>query len=314
MFGSNPTLGTRTLTRHFTYTACALGCLLALLVPGEIRSQTGCISLPVVRPDSSCWSESPHEPTRSPGHLLALGVNGALGGLTAGIAQAWQGASFWKGFVRGAAGGSVAYSGKWTSSQVFFGSGFLGREVAAVGASMVINASEGLALLDRVVLPVGPVRLYVDRAAPAPLRARLDLPGAISTVYTAAQGDTELDWASTLSSGAPVFTTTGERSWLARHAAGVITVRDRQLSPETRREEMGTALRHERIHLVQYDFSAIVWGEPAERWLLTRAPYGVTLHRHATLGVDQALWGGIRFFIPYDQQPWEWEARLFTGQ
>lgn len=314
MFGSNPTVGTRTLPRRFTRAACAVTCLLSLLIPGNLRSQIGCISLLRGPPDPSCETPHQRDPAHWPGHMLALGVNTALGGLTAGIAQAWQGASFWKGFVRGAAGGSVAYSGKWTSSQDFFGSGFVGREVGALGASMVANASEGRALFERVVLPVGPVRLYVDRTAPAPLRARVDLPGAISTVYTAAQSDTKLEWASTLSSGAPVFIDTGEHSWLGRHTAGVISIRERQLSPEIRRSEMGSVLRHERIHLVQYDFSAIVWGEPVERWLLARAPYGVTLHRHAALGVDQALWGGVRFLIPYDQQPWEWEARWFTEQ
>lgn len=233
-------------------------------------------------------------------------MNTALGGVTAGIAQAWQGTSFWKGFVRGAAGGSVVYSGKWTSTQNFFGAGLVGREVAAVGASMVANASEGRALLERVVLPVGPVRLHVNGTGANPLHGRVDLPNVISTVYTAALPNTRLDWSLTLSSGSPVFVHSGEQPWLGVHRAGVIVLKERN--------EMASTLFHERVHVVQYDFSATAWGEPGERWLLEQIPRGPTVHRYVALGLDNALWGGVRYLLPYDSQPWEWEARFFTAK
>lgn len=278
------------------------------LVPVSRAGAQGCI-VPGGGPGGVRCEDQRHP--RWAGEVTALGVNSALGALTAGLAQSLRGEPFWHGFARGAAGGGVTYAGKWVSGQHFTGSGLLGREIASVGASVVANASEGRGMLERVVLPVGPVRLEIDGAASTPVRARVDVPGVITTAYAAAHPRMSLDWRSSLSAGAPVFRHRGEPDWAGRHVGGVILIRHYEEGvPGAGREQMKTALLHEQIHVAQHDFGAIVWSEPAERWLLRRVLGSTAIGRHLDLGLDLPLWGALILLLPYDQRPWEWEAHF----
>lgn len=94
--------------------------------------------------------------------LNFLSANALLGGITAGIVSHLRHGSFSTGFTRGALGGAVAYGGKRTAAAGFAGAGFLGRQLGAVGGSITRNAALDIGLLDTLILPVGPLRIFVD--------------------------------------------------------------------------------------------------------------------------------------------------------
>jgi hypothetical protein len=246
--------------------------------------------------------------------VATLGANAVIGGLTAGIAQASDRKPFWRGFVLGALGGSVVYSGKLVGGESFPASGLLGREISAVGSSMVANAATGRATFDQIVLPVGPVRVYIQPRSSTPLQAKVDVANLAVTAYTAAQPGLEFDWRSSLASGTPVFIDYADRPWLARQSAAVIVVRARDLPPESRRESMNNSLGHERVHVAQQDFNAIVWGGLAERKLLQQVPHGGQIHRFVEFRIDLLPWAAANALIRYELRPWEWEAHFLTGQ
>lgn len=93
--------------------------------------------------------------------LVTAGINALLGGATAAGMRLIRGESAsesWSAFWTGTLGGGVTYAGKRVAVERFGGAGFLGRELATVGGSMVRNASAGRGVLEELVLPVGPVR------------------------------------------------------------------------------------------------------------------------------------------------------------
>jgi hypothetical protein len=238
--------------------------------------------------------------------MVALGANSLLAGATAGVRRYLHGSSFWDGFARGAFGGAVSYAGRRVSGERFAGAGLLGREVAAVGASMVVNASEGRGLLETVTLPIGPLRLHVDRSAPRPLQAKLDLAGVVAIAYVATQASS-VDWRSSLSSGAPVFVVRDQSLSGGRQIAGVVQLRDD--TPDVMEE----SLAHERIHVAQYDFASLVWNRPAERALLHGSPSGSWVSRHLDLGLHLPVQGILNLVVPYQDRPWEWEAHVLSN-
>lgn len=255
----------------------------------------------------------PESAPRWHGHAISLGVNAMLGGVTAGVGHSTKGTSFWRGFARGAAGGGLAYGGRWVGAQRFHGAGLLGRQAGAVGASLVNNAARGRGALDRIVLPVGPVRLYLQPAAHPQVRAKVDLAAVLAAGYVAAQEGSRLNIGSSLSAGAVVFAMpeeyTGPRGApigvSAAHTAGVIWYRDWEGSDRTSVEGI---LAHERVHVGQYDFLFTIWSEPAESWLSKRIPGAMRVHRYVDFGLHLPAWRALSAVVPYHARPWEREA------
>lgn len=249
------------------------------------------------------------------GELATLGINAALGGLSAGVLQQLRGGSFGRGFVAGAAGGAVAFAGKRLAVERFDGAGLLGRELHAVGASMVANAGEGRGALSRVALPLGPVRLHVGAGTRPALK--LDLAAGVALAYGLAQADTRLDWGHTLSGGAPVFYTTPRRVGYeptGQHSAGVIWVEADEVEWRARGNRVGTALAHERVHVLQHDFALAVVSTPLQRELAARVPRGERVGRHLELGLHFPIWRGLNEVVGYERRPWEREAFFLSNR
>lgn len=208
------------------------------------------------------------------GEAAFLALNAVIGGATAGLWQELSGGSFGDGFAGGALGGSVVYAGKRLSAESFAGAGFLGRDVASVGVSIVRNAADARPLLDSLRLPVGPLRLYLGPREPGPPRIELDLHDVYWTAYGLAEARLELDLGESLSSGAPVFRSDralvdpDDRRLLGVTAGGVVF-----LSPDARRPGEGT-LAHERAHVIQRDFLYHAWLRPLEDRLARKLPGG----------------------------------------
>lgn len=251
------------------------------------------------------------------GDAAALGVNGLLGGLTAGLVQEARGGSFQDGFTRGFAGGIVVYGGKRVAVQQFGGAGLVGRQLSAVGSSVIRNASDGRPSLERLVLPVGPVRLYLSQRHGEPFaRARLDLATVVAAGYAVRAPELEWDPRESLSSGALVFRAEnlllrGEGD--AEIGASGITRAGAIYASDIIALDFAEDVQHERVHVIQFDQFFLTGTDHAEDWLLHRLPGGGIAARYVDLNLSNLVTTGLaEAFKNYYQRPWELEARYLS--
>ncbi|HEU0053332.1 MAG TPA: hypothetical protein VFQ39_09155, partial [Longimicrobium sp.] len=265
------------------------------------RVLTTALALSIAAPgalSAQCAVCDDHAP-RLRGEALTLATNALLGGVTAGVRRMLAGGSFGEGFAPGAAGGALTYAGKRIAVEEFDGAGLLGREVAAVGSSISRNAAEGRPALESVMLPAGPVRLYLGGEG-APVHLRLDAAAVVAAAYTMTLPDTRFDAGESLSSGALVFHRAGRPEALGYNgaqAAGVVQVRrpggfDAPLDARLR-EQVERTTRHERVHVIQYDQSFLLWSAPAEAWLMEKTPLTRAISRYVDLGLNAPAMAGL---------------------
>lgn len=224
------------------------------------------------------------------GDVAFASANSLLAGITAGVLQELRGGSFRDGFTRGALGGAVAYGGRRIVAEDFWGAGLLGRQVAAIGISVARNAADNRPSLQLVRIPVGPAIIEVDRTDDVVISARADLFAIGSLVTAIADDRLNFDAETSLSSGAPVFRAHAHR---IRHddeiytgvAVGGVVVVGRpsdQLSLED-------TFAHERVHVLQYDFAQLLWGDPLEEFLGKHIPFAAGAQRYVRFGVLMPL-------------------------
>lgn len=232
--------------------------------------------------------------------IATAGANALLGGATAALLRIVRGEPALGAFWRGAVGGGVAYAGKRVAVEEFYGAGLVGREVASVGGSMVRNASLGWGLFEEIVLPVGPVRLYVS--ADNGVVPRVDLSTLIVSGAFMATYNARLDLAASLSSGALIFR--GDSPMPGMTSAGATVAWSDMPASEGPR-----LMAHERVHIVQYDQMFLTWGEQLERWAVRKAPLSDRLANHLDLGLTAVgLRSGLALALDYHARPWESEA------
>lgn len=257
------------------------------------------------------------DPPRWTGDAAALGINAALGGLTAGVGQWLGGGSFTDGFTRGFAGGALVYGGKRVAVQNFSGAGLLGREVAAVGSSVIRNAAEGRGSLSRLVLPAGPVRLYVETTGGWRVRPRVDGATLVAAAYGVLEDSLRFDLDASFSSGAVVFQVD---SLLVRGpggsetgASGITRAGTIYLS-DIVGIDAEIDLRHEVVHVIQQDQIFLTMTDPVENWALRRIPGGAWVSRYLDPNLAWAVTGllGDVAFKNYANRPWELEARFLA--
>jgi hypothetical protein len=232
-----------------------------------------------------------------------LGANALLGGGSALVAALVRRDPPLPAFARGVAGGGLIYAGKRIAVDPRPGTGLIGRQVASVGGSVVGNAVGGRQGLDRVALAFGPVRAYLGREV-AGVDWRLDVPALAAAVWGVATGG-EIDIVETQSSGAVVLR--GDRE-LALPGTVFYSPADR--------ERAAYVLAHERVHVLQYDQSYLMWGGPLEGWLARRYPglRGVLERLEFNLPVlATAAVLGFVVWPEHDRQPWEQEA-IYLGR
>jgi hypothetical protein len=257
------------------------------------------------------------EAERSVGRDVRLmAANAAIGGATVGVRQWMRGRPVWPAVRGGLAGGALAYAGKRMAVERWRGAGFAGREVAAVGHSIVRNASEERPLLSRLMLPIGPLNLYVRPDSRTWLRARIDAPSVVAALLLGVTGN-QLDGRASLSAGALVFRM---RTVPMRDVAGdcvpgatfgsVIALSDVDgLATDSR----NPIWAHERVHVLQYDQLFTTMGDPVEQWIARRSEGFGRFKRWADFNLS-----GVVALAPTvmfeDYTPWEQEARTVTQQ
>jgi hypothetical protein len=258
----------------------------------------------------------PLDAPRWTGELAVLGANATLGGLTAGLAQHFAGGSFRDGFTRGFFGGAVIYGGKRVAAERFPGAGLIGRELAAVGVSVVDNAGAGRGTLEQVVLPVWLGRLYIDRGGDrgrVRVTPRLDAMATFWTLHAIIEDELSFDGRGTLSAGTPVFRTDNRLIAMVEDqgaagftAAGVVLLSDIPAFGEF----VGPRnFAHERVHVLQMDQIFLQWTRPIERRGLGMIPGTDAILRHVDLNLSTEVLRALTLIFPeHRDRPWELEA------
>jgi hypothetical protein len=274
-------------------------------------------------------------------HITLLSLNALIGGVTAGILRIAHGdpvkQALADGFLRGAVGGGLSYTGKRVAASDFDGAGTIGREIAAFGASTTANAADGIGTFDRLMFPLGPfpVRLALTKnGSGRTVRPLIDLLSAAGVVYGLAASRYSFDWGASFSGGVAVFR---ERSpqldefgvldvdrasgdeWTYHqdgHRVTVFTgattvggaVFASYLAPDDR------ILAHERVHALQFDFVAATLSDRADTWTMAKLP---SVDRWLKLNLVPMAFGAFNQSVMslsnHDSFPWEREAILLSG-
>lgn len=260
---------------------CGLSCLLILTLHGAahgLHAQT--FTTP---PDEARWTAATWVDD-----FNFLAANSLLNGIVAGVFSAIRSdGSFADGFVKGASGGALVYTGKRLAAERFFGAGLLGREVAAVGTSITRSVRTGSTPLGELVLPIGPLRFYWKRDE-GDLEVRPDISALYWLGYGVVESRLELDWRKSLSAGAAVFVTRGAA--LKEHAGQEI---GSMILLSGGSEALDDVLAHERIHVIQQDNQWGVVGEPLEDWAVGHLGPVSSWLSHVDLGPT----AGLSFFV-----------------
>lgn len=302
--------GARTAAMLVTRRAILLA-VLALSPAGAAAAQHSPAPTGPVLDDRDRWVAP-----RWVGDVTFVAVNALVGGLTAGLTQRVRGGDFLDAFVGGAGGGAVAYAGRRLAVQRFDGAGLAGRQLSALGVSMARNAGEGRPSLERLMFPLGPLHLHVDRSSGVRVRPKVHLLGLAQAGRLALYEETELDWRLSLSAGAPVFRAPGRTlRFEGEHAAGLV-VHGSIVLGESREINDARLFAHERVHVLQSDFAFLTLSDPVEAWLVDAVAPARVLYRYVDLGATAWVLGiGLSRWIDlaYDDRPWEIEARFLEG-
>lgn len=247
-------------------------------------------------------------------HVLFAGANALIGGVAAGVVRMARGGGFREAFPTGALGGGVTYAGKVIVTHDLPAAGLLGRSVASLGGSITRNASAGEAALQRLLLPLGPVRLHFEPGQRKWPRLSVDLPGIAAFGWAMiAHDDIRWDLGESLSSGAIVGHVEGDDwdvSRLGHNMAGTILLgpNHAQYSQLGQRRILG----HERLHSLQYDQSYLLWGDALDDLIVRREGGGAGLWSHLDPGFHVIGILLAQEAIVYKSQPWEIEARTLS--
>ena len=248
-------------------------------------------------------------------HVAILGANTMLSALSGGVAQWLRGGSFQRGFTEGALGGGIIYVGKRVAGEQFDGAGLIGRQVAAVGSSVVRNAMDARPPFSRIMLPAGPIRLYVTTTGGFHVQPKLDLMTTAHIIYGVQESELRFDGRASLSAGAPVFKTYNKvlsDSHTDTHAGGLAASNVMYLSdvrawgkPFLRRVEA-----HESVHIVQEDQLFMTFTDHIEDAVVDRLPFGTTINRWLDINLGTEV---ISVLLPpvfprVRGRPWELEA------
>jgi hypothetical protein len=278
----------------------------------------GAAGLVAIAPLSEAMAQHPeheHVVGRLSGRdrVAHLAVNGALGGFSAAMFALARGKNPWRAAVMGFGGGVAMGAGKQVAGKRFDGAGLVGRQLSALGTSVVRSASEDTMI---VLVPMGPMTLEVRPRAVDRVRTRVNLVGSATVLYYIIRADTRVDVGATLSAGAPVFrfptetVSTRDGIIFGRMDFGTIVL---GAAPSVLDEQRRMTLPHESIHVAQYDFLEHALSLPPERAILRALGVGERFLRHIDIGVISVMLAGVlQMQMGYDERPWEREAVMLT--
>lgn len=179
-------------------------------------------------------------------------LSGGIAALVAAVSERPVGAAFWK----GALGGSLQSVGKIAAG---YGLGVAARQIGSVGAAITSNAAHGRRSLECLSLPIAFLRVRLRSCEQRPL-ITVDLPTLAGVVAMAADG-ARFDGQTSLRMGTLVFSADPRDhpaigGWAL--AGSLMYVRSDEPTLEHQR------IRHEFVHVIQYDALQIVISDPVE--------------------------------------------------
>ena len=240
-----------------------------------------------------------------------IGINAVIGLATAAAWSAIRGHGVMDGAGRGLIGGATMGVGRQVAASPFTGAGFVGREISAVGISMMTSPGDEPL---RLWLPVGPAELQVTNGRV--IDWRINATNVVATIINATGRTTRLDAGLSLASGAFVFRSTREILRTRNGEASGSELFERIILSRDAfngSSRFPNVLFHENVHVLQEDYLADAVADPLERSLLNRSWIGRRITRHITLGLLSLSVNGIaNSVIAYRLRPWEREAYALT--
>lgn len=243
------------------------------------------------------------------GDLTLAVANAAIGAMTGGIGRWLNGGSFSEGFTVGSAGGALAFGGRRVGVADFPGAGLLGRQISAVGASIVANTSRGSAPLEHFDLTFGPVIVRLAPTGPLDLQPRIVVWDAVCLISAIAEPRLQFDWRASLSNGSPVFYAPHHlvgQGAAGKYRGGLILL-SQDFQP--------TTIEHELVHVLQFDMVDRLWGQPLEDRSLKALGVPPEMSRWLELGLTgEIMAAGAKKWLSleWEQRPWEVEARYLS--
>jgi hypothetical protein len=227
-------------------------------------------------------------------------INVALGGLTGAIGHGVNPRRILRGFLIGSIGGATTFVGKCITAQRHPITSWLGRGTAAVGSSIVRNATLGKGALEQIVVPVGPINFYRDNKAGRQW-LRIDVGTSLAIGYVATRRHRTFNASETLRNGVVVFSDAAASDDL--EVEGIMV-----LSPHP--DEF--AIPHELTHVAQDASISIAWEEPLEGWIAKHIHGAESIHARFDLGVLEPIWQFANTQLRPWNRPWETEAHTFA--
>lgn len=246
---------------------------------------------------------------------LLLAGNIAIGALTAGISRIVRHEPLDRAMLYGALGGAVGEAGKVIVAQNYRATNLFGREVAAVGSSIVASAATKHAPL-HLMFPWGPFHLHVEPAN-SKARLRIDLANLIATIAALRDRDLHFDGDKSFTYGLAVFKVdSAKRSGGlgGSQIAGVVRYRSESPYMTAQPSTIRAIIGHELVHVAQSDIAFTTLSAPLESCLFQIIPGGRVVGRYFDLGLQVPALGVLNGVIPYKSQPWEREAVTFVGR
>ena len=237
-------------------------------------------------------------------------ANVVVGGGVAVLGRLISGRSIRKGLLPGATGGALVFAGKEITSREGSLAAWSGREVAAVGSSMISAAAKGNPVGSDITLPLGPLRIRVDARREMRIRPKVDIGSLVVAGWVASKDGNTLDLGESVSHGAIIMTRRWGNQTSASTRGGVILMDDipRDLPRTGRYHVRSGVIAHEMIHVEQYDFVLKTLGEPLDRMFARWLGLGETTTKYFDLGSAVLVIGLSNGLIPHRARPWEREA------
>jgi hypothetical protein len=240
--------------------------------------------------------------------------NAVIGAATAAVTRAIGRKPIAAGAIRGAIAGAGVYAGKRLIGNGQPGYWWLGRELSALASSEIGNAGRGLKPLEHAIVPIGPVRIHVNRLARQKIVPRLDVVSTVGAIVIGSRNGVRIAWNETFSTGAIVFLTPETSDQIGNYAAGVLSVSE--LAPDGNfppLESKRSVMSHEMTHATQYDFSFNAWSEPLRGAMETRLPWISRRLRYLDVNLTLPVNFVLNSFTSYQDRPWEREAVTVSG-
>jgi hypothetical protein len=177
-----------------------------------------------------------------------------------------------------------------------------------------VNAGFARPVAQQLVIPLGPIRFYVNRAAKRKIVPRLDVVSSITAAVLVARPGERMAWRESLSSGAIVLLEPETSDEIGTTSSGIVSISDQLADGEfPPLQSKRTVMSHELIHAAQYDFEFNAWSVPIRGALDKKYPGLARYMRYVDVNLMTPVDLLANSMLSYRERPWEREAISLAG-